>query len=1004
MVLINICMKGDKRGPGVWKINDTVLNNERLCDEVRTILTSTAAIYSYMSKKERWEMMKTQAIKHIKAFSKEEREKDKLYHFNLYKILSDMQQELLINTTTVNEEFDRNMDRVKADIDSYAEHDAKRAAFRCRAKWSADGERSSSYFFSLEKRNYITKTVYALRRNDGTLTKDYEEILGIQHEFYEKLYTSDTSVRFTLVNHTGIRLNESQKLAMDQDVTKDELFDAMMTLKLNKTPGCDGLSLTFYRKFWNEIAEALHEMYMESLQDGELNTSGRRGIINLIPKKGRDGTWVKNWRPISLLTYDFKIWAKCMANRMETVAHEMIGKQQTGFMKGRSIHSNLLTTIEVASYLAKHKQPGVIALVDFEKCFDRIEHKSIQGTFEYFGFGGKFISMLFLLYSNIELCTQNNGFISPFLWKKRGVNQGCPASPLVYTFCGECLAHLIQQNSSIKGISMYGLESLLSQFADDTGAFLSYDRDSLEAFGNALYTIERNLGLKVSYEKTTLYRVGSLRNTEAKVYTTKPFAWSNDPLVSLGLTINTDGSLPDCNAMEILQKVRSTCNTWYNRQLSLMGKILVINTLLGSLFVYKLMAMMSLTQEQIKEFEGVVHQFLWKGKRARISMDTLKKDKKQGGLRLVDIGKKLKALRISWIFKLDENSTLSKNAYSQLSPKLGNLIWRCNLNGKDVRKLFEHSVWRDILEAWSEINFNDPHSGEIADQVIWMNSHIRRGNYPFLLPTWLEKDIFLVKDLFNHDGSYKSLSQLNLPESEWMNYNSVKQSLPLSWCMEPSECADKPTSLYGKMLTCANTSRFAYNLLIEDGWAVLKYLRRWQESGLDLEYIEFEDAFNRLFLITKLTKFRDFQYRMLLGKLVTNADLYAWGTTECDRCTFCNNQSESLEHILWQCEYVREIRQLIVELCELCDCNIPRWKDVLLNGVHEKDAHILNFVLVVAKQYVYRCKCLNVLPNIYQYKKELRYLYDIDLFNARKMYRAHIVESKWNPIIELFNT
>ena len=85
----------------------------------------------------------------------------------------------------------------------------------------------------------------------------------------------------------------------DMDISKDELFDAMMTLRCGRTPGCDGITIEFYAKFWKLLVSLLDENYKQCLINSHFNVSGRRGIISLIPKKGKDLLWVKNWRPIT---------------------------------------------------------------------------------------------------------------------------------------------------------------------------------------------------------------------------------------------------------------------------------------------------------------------------------------------------------------------------------------------------------------------------------------------------------------------------------------------------------------------------------------------------------------------------------------------------------------------------------------------------------------------------------------------------------------------------------
>ena len=152
-------------------------------------------------------------------------------------------------------------------------------------------------------------------------------------------------------------------------------------------PGGDGLTLELIRKIWKEICDPLFNNFVCALNRGYLNRSSRRGIINLIPKHSRDKLNIANWRPIVLLDVDYKIWAKAIANRLEESTY-LIGNQQNGFIKNRSIFKNIQTTTEVISYLNKNwQESGVVVTIDFLKCFDRIEFQSIYGTFKYFGFG-----------------------------------------------------------------------------------------------------------------------------------------------------------------------------------------------------------------------------------------------------------------------------------------------------------------------------------------------------------------------------------------------------------------------------------------------------------------------------------------------------------------------------------------------------------------------------------------------------------------------------------------
>ena len=199
------------------------------------------------------------------------------------------------------------------------------------------------------------------------------------------------------------------------------------------------------------------------------------------------------------------------------------------------------------------------------------------------------------------------------------------------------------------------MKNILSQFADDTSAFLHYDQLSITGFSEVLQNVETRMGLKVSYDKTTLYRVGSIHKSDASLYTNKNFAWSSEPIDTLGVRILCDGTMDESNFNMVIDKLRKICSQWYNRQLTLSGRILVVNTLMGSLFVYKMLTLTSMSTEQLNTANGIINEFIWVGKRPKISVHTLRRRKDQGELRLVNLEAKQSALKIAQIVKFAEH-------------------------------------------------------------------------------------------------------------------------------------------------------------------------------------------------------------------------------------------------------------------------------------------------------------------------------------------------------------
>ena len=70
-------------------------------------------------------------------------------------------------------------------------------------------------------------------------------------------------------------------------------------MKLNKSPGEDGLPVEFYKAFWKQLGSFLVKMYNECFESKELPLSMRKSVITLIHNKD-DKSDVTNYRPISL--------------------------------------------------------------------------------------------------------------------------------------------------------------------------------------------------------------------------------------------------------------------------------------------------------------------------------------------------------------------------------------------------------------------------------------------------------------------------------------------------------------------------------------------------------------------------------------------------------------------------------------------------------------------------------------------------------------------------------
>ena len=61
-----------------------------------------------------------------------------------------------------------------------------------RVRWISDGEKATKYFYNLEKRNFVSKCMNSLIKENGSTTNVQSELLQETKNFYKKLYMKNT--------------------------------------------------------------------------------------------------------------------------------------------------------------------------------------------------------------------------------------------------------------------------------------------------------------------------------------------------------------------------------------------------------------------------------------------------------------------------------------------------------------------------------------------------------------------------------------------------------------------------------------------------------------------------------------------------------------------------------------------------------------------------------------------------------------------------------------------
>ena len=466
------------------------------------------------------------------------------------------------------------------------------AMIRCEARWHELGERPTKMFLNMEKSNFNKKTILRLKNKKGQILQQEDEIFDEINNFYAKLYRKPKdplTEEFTQTYFDNIREQVPKISANDHDelekvITIEELGLAIKELKNGKCPGIDGLPIEWYKVFWGRIKSVFHKVVTEILETEKLHLSARRGLITLLEKLERDPLFINNWRPISLLCSDYKIFAKVIALRFQKVLPKLIHKSQTGFMKGRHIGENILKLQTVMDFCEKNEKEAVVISVDFEKAFDSIRWDAIDKALQLFGYGINFRNMISILHNDIWCTTLNNGKCHNWIKIGKGCRQGCPASALIFVQMAEILGAKIRANVNIRGIEINGEIITACQYADDLWVSLDGKKaaENIDSFLEEMREFQIFSGLKMNYLKSKAIRVGPMRIKDAQFITKEELAWTQDPVKILGIWFHYDqDTCYKLNFERTLQKCQITLNTWKSRNLSWLGKIAVINSLIA---------------------------------------------------------------------------------------------------------------------------------------------------------------------------------------------------------------------------------------------------------------------------------------------------------------------------------------------------------------------------------------------------------------------------------------
>lgn len=190
------------------------------------------------------------------------------------------------------------------------------------------------------------------------------------------------------------KLTPEQSKNLSRNITQKEIEAAITHVKSNKAPGPDGFSSEFYKVLKESLIPVLQRTFNWILKENKTPPSWSEAVISLIPKEGKDKLECGNYRPISVLNQDYKIFTHIIAKRVETVLPQIISLDQTGFIRQRQTHDNTRRTLHVINHIINNNIPALLVGLDAEKAFDCVCWSFLYKVLTKFGFDNTLINTI----------------------------------------------------------------------------------------------------------------------------------------------------------------------------------------------------------------------------------------------------------------------------------------------------------------------------------------------------------------------------------------------------------------------------------------------------------------------------------------------------------------------------------------------------------------------------------------------------------------------------------
>jgi hypothetical protein len=273
------------------------------------------------------------------------------------------------------------------------------------------------------------------------------------------------------------------------------------------SPGIDSLSLEFYTVNWETVRSELLLFLNHMFLDKQISWRQKYGIIVCLPKSTSPRT-LEDYRPISLLTTEYKLLARIYARRLRHNLADQLQNNHFCGVPGNSIQDAISYTRDVLAHAEANGTPICVSTLGFQQAFDRISHQYIFHILERYVISPCFVERIHALYEQATASVQINGSLAGSIPIRSGVRQGCPLSVALFALCFHPLIRALEDSLPSIKIGRHTQHGPVIACADDVMVFVTNTGD-FHAIQQAIHLYERATGARLNPHKSKDLAIGA---------------------------------------------------------------------------------------------------------------------------------------------------------------------------------------------------------------------------------------------------------------------------------------------------------------------------------------------------------------------------------------------------------------------------------------------------------------------------------------------------------------